>query len=419
MSEHYFRGRQLMQLGRHSAAADEFRRELVADPECADSHGLLAMCLLEEGKYPEATSAAEAAVRYAPDDDFGHFALARAWRCRKHYDKALVSLAEALRINPDDAANHGLKAAVLFDQLQWKAALDAAETGLRCDAEDSGCNNIRAMALVKLGRGADAAATIDAVLARDPENSFSHANMGWTKLDGGEVRDAMHHFREALRLDPSSEYARQGIVEALKARNPAYRLVLRMGLSLVKLPKSVQWSIFVGGFVGYRLLRGFAAANPTFSPAIGLLLSAYMVFCWCAWFAVPVFNLLLRFDRDGRHALNDEQIRESNWLVSLLSCYLVLQGCSYLDGFGWLRLPALFVIALSVPISFMFDCSPGWPRKCMVACVWMTCILAVVFLASPFLGLGAYIVLLLRANIAMVVVSAVAGMYLSGVEPKT
>jgi len=49
----------------------------------------------------------------------------------------------------------------------------------------------------------------------------------------------------------------------------------------------------------------------------------------------------------------------------------------------------------------------------------MTCILAVVFLASPFLGLGAYIVLLLRANIAMVVVSAVAGMYLSGVEPKT
>ena len=40
-------------------------------------------------------------------------------------------------------------------------------------------------------------------------------------MHAGDFRGALEHFREALRLNPSPEWARAGLVEALKARYPS------------------------------------------------------------------------------------------------------------------------------------------------------------------------------------------------------
>ena len=40
----------------------------------------------------------------------------------------------------------------------------------------------------------------------------------WALIEQGEHEQAMEHFREALRLNPQLDWARQGIVEAMKAR---------------------------------------------------------------------------------------------------------------------------------------------------------------------------------------------------------
>ena len=66
------------------------------------------------------------------------------------------------------------------------------------------------MALVRLGRRDEAGATLEAALARDPENAVTHANQGWARLHAGDFRGALEHFREALRLNPSLEWARAG-----------------------------------------------------------------------------------------------------------------------------------------------------------------------------------------------------------------
>ena len=54
-------------------------------------------------------------------------------------------------------------------------------------------------------------------LGRNPENAHTNANQGWSLLHGGQPGKALEHFREALRLDPDLEFARAGMVEALKA----------------------------------------------------------------------------------------------------------------------------------------------------------------------------------------------------------
>ena len=63
--------------------------------------------------------------------------------------------------------------------------------------------------------------------ARDPDDAFSHANQGWTLLEQGNRKKAMEHFRESLRLDPTNGWAQAGLVEAIKAGNPVYAVMLK------------------------------------------------------------------------------------------------------------------------------------------------------------------------------------------------
>lgn len=64
------------------------------------------------------------------------------------------------------------------------------------------------MALTQLGHKDEAASSLETALFRDPENAWTHANRGWQQLQHGDREQGMDHFREALRLDPTMDWAR-------------------------------------------------------------------------------------------------------------------------------------------------------------------------------------------------------------------
>jgi tetratricopeptide (TPR) repeat protein len=224
------------------------------------------------------------------------------------------------------------------------------------------------MALVKLGRKSEAGATIEATLARDPDDAFSHANKGWTLLEEGRRREAMTHFRESLRLNPSNDWARSGLVEALKAGNPLYAVMLKYFLWMAKLPDGARWGIILGGYFGNRLLGGFAKSNPEWAPWILPVRVLYIAFALLTWLAHPFFNLMLFLHPMGRHALDDDQRAQATWVG--LSMGLALASVA-----AWLLIPrqgdflvsALVFGLLMLPISAIFICHPGWPRLVMIA----------------------------------------------------
>src|SRR5262249_17996730 len=198
------------------------------------------------------------------------------------------------------------------------------EGGLALDPEHVGCTNLRAMALVKLGRNAEAGAALADTLANDPENAFSHANQGWALLHQGQPRQALEHFREALRLEPGLEFARAGILEAIKARNPVYGLMLRYFLWMGRLRRGAHWAVILGLYFVFNCVLGnMADANPAWRPWVMPLQVAYIAFVVLTWIAEPLFNLLLRLDRFGRHALTREEIVATNWVGGLLTPALV------------------------------------------------------------------------------------------------
>ncbi len=365
MSPHLTRALLLLQQSRPELAERELRQALLADPNDGQAHAILALCLADQKKLEPATEEAKAAIVAGPDRSLGHYALATVMRQRNRYDEASQAIREAIRLDPGDADQWGELAQIELERREWKGALDAAERGLAIDPEHAACTNLRAIALVKLGRREEAGRTIDAALARDPDDPVTHANQGWTLLNAGEPRKAMEHFRESLRLDPTSEWARAGIVEAMKARNPLYRWLLAYFLWASRLDRRVMWGLIVGFWFGSRFLSRLGDQMPALRPFVLPIIVAYAAFALLTWVGSPLANLLLRLDRFGRHALSREQVKSSNLvgLVILAAAGFLVAGLLTSGNLrSELLLDALLVGLLVIPISTIYNCPEGWPR---------------------------------------------------------
>jgi tetratricopeptide (TPR) repeat protein len=366
MNAHLQRALVLIQQSRHDLAEKELRLALTDDPESPQGHAFLALCLVRREQYEAATAEARQAVERAPEWPTAYTILAQVYAARNRPKEAEQAAQEALRLDPEDSQHYETLARIYMTQRDWVRALQLAERGLAVDAEDVGCANLRAMALTKLGRTREAAQAVESALARDPENALGHANLGWNYLQQANYPKALEHFREALRIDPNHEYAKMGLVEALKARYLVYGLMLRYFLWMGRQSARLQWVIILGLFFGVRALRSLADQNPGLRPWVQPLLTAYLVFAVMTWVSSPLFNLLLRLNKYGRYALS----RDQRWGSTLFGIMLVpaLASLAYwaATGSGLGLLASLYFGLLLLPVTAIFRCSAGWPRWVMV-----------------------------------------------------
>ena len=244
MSPHFQRALLLYHQERHDLAIAELQQALAEEPHNARAHAILALCLLKKDQLDAATQEAQQAIALAPDEAFSYHVFSEILKQRNRLPEAKTAISEAIRLNPSDSDYYSQLAAIELLQRDWNAALVAADHGLQVDPEHVACTNLRVQALTKLGRRTDADAAVETALLRDPDNPYTHANRGWTLLEQGNPAKAMEHFREALRLNPNMAWARQGIVEALKARHFIYRWMLGYFFWMLRLSRRANgaWS---------------------------------------------------------------------------------------------------------------------------------------------------------------------------------
>ncbi|MDA1014138.1 MAG: tetratricopeptide repeat protein [Planctomycetota bacterium] len=357
MNIHVDRARMLMTQSKFDLAEQELRQALSQDSGDSEAHALLAFCLVERKDFDGAQFEAEQAVVEQPDEGLGFRALAHVMYRRNRLKESLEAIEQAIRLEPWHPSNFGQLSAIAFQQSRWQDALNAAEQGLQCDPEDVECTNLRAMALVKLGRREEAGATIAAALANEPDNAVTHANQGWTLLHGRQPKQAAEHFREALRLDPNLEWARVGIIEAMKARHFIYRWMLAFFLWMNRLPPRFQVALIVGILVGNTILNSICNAVPALEPVRLPLALAYILFVWMSWCASTLFNLVLCCSRFGRLVLNP---REKAAAAIAAVCIVAGIGIGLSSYLGELYFPALhwmsgmLTLGLVIPISHTF-----------------------------------------------------------------
>ncbi|MCX6952288.1 MAG: tetratricopeptide repeat protein [Verrucomicrobia bacterium] len=354
MSAHFARAQLLMAQSRPADAERELMAALATQPDDPAALALLALSRSEQRKGPEALAAAESAIGLAPDEAYFHYVHAVTLHRLDRDDDARRAVGEALRLNPADEDLFSLLASIELARRNWPAALEAAEQALTLNPEHVNAANLRAMALVRLGRKEEATATVDFALHRAPENGFSHANQGWNCLHRNDPKKAQEHFREALRLEPDLEYARSGMLEALKARNPVYRGMLAYFLWMGALSTRLQWAFILGIFFGGRIIRGVAERQPQLGWVLWPLLGLFYAFVYLSWTAGPMFNLLLRFDRFGRHVLSRDQRIASNWFGAAFFAALGMLVWWFSTGaeLGFIATILLAVISICLAATF-------------------------------------------------------------------
>ncbi len=363
MNEHEARQQRiwlLLRQGRTDRAEEELRLYLADHPDSDWAHAYLALCLSYLDRHQDAHQEATAAVGLAPDNAFAHYVHSVVLAQGNCLPEAEAAIREAIGLNQSTAMFFAQLAKVHLRRQRWQDALTAAEQGLQIDASDDDCANLQSIALIRLGRRTEATDSLRGALERDPDDAWTHANLGWSLIENGRYNEAMPHFREALRLDPNLEHARLGIITALKAQHFLYRPLLRYFLWAQKLSDKYAIVLMIGAFLLFRSLSSLAQQNPAWEPFITPVLIAYAVFAISSWLGNPLFNLVLFTNRFGRLALRDEERWTSLLVAGSLSIALLLLFAS-----AWYPpclLSSLGMLLATLPWSMVFNAEPGRPR---------------------------------------------------------
>jgi tetratricopeptide (TPR) repeat protein len=340
----------LLDQRRFSEARAMIMQGLAQDPDQPYFNAFLAYCLRMEDRDKEALEPARRAASTAPEWPFVHYVLALVHEGLGQPKLALECIARAIQLDPMNPSHHGLQATILFQTRKWQEAIAACELGLAIDPEHAQCRGILTAAKNQLGQHEDVDHLVSESLRLNPENAFAFANKGWSCLRQGDPKEAIRHFKEALRLEPELEWARQGALESLKARNFAYRWLLAFFFKMGSLPQAAQTGIIIGLFVLYHLVRAVGESNPGLQPYVTPLVIAYLLFCYATWVGASLANCFLLFHPFGRLAMTRGEKQNAIVLAAVLMGGLACVNVGlFQDNFQFLGLGGLLIM-ITLPL---------------------------------------------------------------------
>ncbi len=258
---------------------------------------------------------------------------------------------------PNSADSYVAESVVMLVSGNPQAAERAARQALALDAENEAAGDTLADALRMQGKLDESDAQILGLLARNPENPWTHSSAGMLALQKGDGRAAERHFLAALRIDPEHSEAREGLLHAFRARSPFYGAYLKYTFTMERLGRGRR------GFVVIGLLLLMQLANITFvgrlAPIGFALVAAYCLFVLWIWVARGVGNLFLLFDQFARHALGAGEKKRSRGGRRRRDCWAHLVCCGPftqadqpdLPGFDICQLGVSAVTSLHQPVQ--------------------------------------------------------------------
>lgn len=344
------RAYQLYQVKRYKDAIKYLKDSIQTDPNDYDSKSLLIKCYLEIEDYDLAKQHNELLIKENPNDPDLFYNRALISRI-KDDDESFNAINEAIRLEPYEPAYFGFKGLLYLEKKEYQKGLGSANEGLSLNPNHVLCLNVRAQVLTKLDKKQEAQITIENTLRQDPEGSFSHANVGWVQLEQGNHKKAMEHFKEALKNDPNSRFAKDGMIEAIKAKNFVYRLYLKYAFWISNMKSKNQWFFIIGIYLLYRfLVKSVQLSNYPFLAVF--IIIPYMLFALGAWIIQPMSNAILLFHSYGKYLL-DKEGKQSGVLffACLVLCFMSFMSYLMFD-LDVLLLVSVSSLCAIIPLSY-------------------------------------------------------------------
>lgn len=383
------RAQLLLAQGRPKDAERQLADALRIEPENDYALGLLARCKYDQKQVQEGIEVVKRAIRAMPHEGYYYYLLAFGYYQLDQHEPALRYLQRAVELSPWSAEFFGLWGLVLLEEKKFELALQKANEGLAVDAENITCLNVRSTALNKLRRVDDAMETMQDALEKDPENAWTHTTVGWNLLEKGRHKDAARHFREALRLQPNLDNAREGLKQALKSKIPPYKWLLQYSFWINNKGKNARWAIPIGIYVGVQLLSQLSLKGGGNMVMIGYFVAAlYLLFVITSWVINPLANFFLLFYKDGKYALSQREKVNAVALIVALTAGLALMVTGFFlpePSFDVVK-AGLVAMSMGLPLGHM-NFPLQWKEKNWVQ--WYSIVLIVLGLATIGISLAA------------------------------
>ncbi len=260
------------------------------------------------------------ALRAAPNDVYVLVTAARIHLAVGHAQAALKMLQSAVAIEPRSSEINALRSAA-FASLGLRGDSDSAlQLAMSINPFCPVAISVKDYCDRKFGRDGRATDFARGRLRSNPEDPNAHMGVGKEELFHGEVEQSFWHYREALRLEPNSMEALEGLKENLRHRNPVYNWFFRHGLSKLQ-DQGLYW--LVVGLVFMRLV--FAVAPGPLPVAVVLSIGAPIALAVAALFLpMPIVNLVTRLDPLVRKSLSWIEKGEMT-----LTCALILSAFTF------------------------------------------------------------------------------------------
>ncbi len=305
-SKNHLRGVQLFELGRFQEAISYLSEAVTESVYNYASKYYLALCFFNVEEYAKSSQTIDELLRETPNEGNLFFLKAQiASRLDKLQD-AISLVNKSIELDPYQADYFGFKGALLMDKKKFEEALHFVNEGLQLDPKNTACLNIRARLLTKLNRKEEADETVEHLLFDNAEDDYAHANVGWVSLENGDTKKALHHFKQALQLNPNMQYAREGMATAIKSKNLLYKWYLKYAFWMSKQSSRNQWIFILGLYFAYRFgVKMLEASDLTF--LIIPLVIVYLVFVLGGWIMESLSNTILLGDSYGKYLLTDNE----------------------------------------------------------------------------------------------------------------
>ncbi|WP_158847511.1 tetratricopeptide repeat protein [Algibacter sp. L1A34] len=344
------RGIQLFEIGRYQDAIPYFQTALTEDVNNSNAKYFLAQSFFLTKDLDKALILALDLRSEIPNWSNVYFLLSQIYLHQDKIKEAEENIDKSIELEPHDEHAFGQKAYIQITKKNFEAALNFANEGLRINPKSNFCLNARTTALTKLNRKEEAKSTIENLLEDDPEDAHSHANVGWSYLEHNDTKKALTHFKEALSLNPNLDYARSGMVTAIKSKNKVYKLYLRYSFWMNKQSGKNQWIFIIGIYIAYKLSAKLISVSGYTFLLIPLII-AYLLFALGSWIMEPLSNMLLILDKYGKYLLDKNEKLSGQIFFGLLVGALIMFLCNVFTKNDYFTMLSLTCLAAVLPLT--------------------------------------------------------------------
>ena len=319
------RGELLCHQSRHADAEKYLQQAIGEQPSNAEGYYQLSFCYCNwKGHIDQAMQAINRALSLDPSR--AEFYALRSWILgNKDKDKESLEVAfYAISLNPFDLLALNARTRAYSSLCDWQNAEASARSTLELYAQNELAATFLSEALRRQGRNRESEEVSAGLLSRVPNNSMAQCSAGWAALEAGGYQRANQHFMEALRLDPNSNNARQGLLHSFNSRVWVYRFYFQFVAWLSRFQRGMQWMFFILIYIVYRVIQTELSSQfGNEGLHWGLVLAA--VYLVLFGFGRSFGNFFLMLDPFARYALTWKERAWSCLAAAIYGFFLTVE----------------------------------------------------------------------------------------------